>query len=480
MVMGELTQKTDLLIVGGGPGGYAAAFRAADMGMEVTVVDEEGKLGGVCLYCGCIPSKALLYLAELIYDTRRAAEMGLAFQPPQIDLAAVRNWRDQVVGKMSKGLETLAKNRDVQLFKARAAFAGPDRVKLQGSEVTNLFFDHAIVATGSHPTPLPGVELRAGGRIMDSTGALALPDIPETLLIVGGGYIGMELGQVYAAFGSKVTVVEMTDSLLPGIDKELVRPLARKLKELFANIYLKTKVKSFDEQPDQVKVVLEGEVDQPEQSFARVLIAVGRRPNSQDIGLETTKVQVDQRGFIEVDERRRTADERIYAIGDVAGGALLAHKAMHEGRVAVEAIAGQPAAFDYRAIPAVVYTEPSIAWTGLTEDEAKKQGIPIQVIRFPWSASGRATSMGANEGLTKVLFDPETGRVLGVGIVGREAGELISEGSLAVEMGALAEDVALTMHPHPTLSETVGESAEAFLGSPVDIMPPRKRGATAR
>jgi dihydrolipoamide dehydrogenase len=474
MVMGELTQKTDLLIVGGGPGGYAAAFRAADLGLEVTVVDVEGRLGGTCLFRGCIPSKTLLALALLMDEAGQAAAMGIEFGRPQVHLDAVRAWRDKVVNQLAGGVGTLARQRDVQVVKARAVFEGAQRVRLHGSELTNLDFRHAIVATGSQPIALPGVPFREGGRVMDSTGALALADIPATLLVVGGGYVGLELGSVYAALGSRVTVIEAFDRLLPGTDRELVRPLARRLEERFAAIYLNTKVQTLEERAGEVVVTFEGKVEPAQQSFERVLVAIGRRPSSAGLGLETTGVQLDERGFVQVDEQRRTADEHIYAIGDVVGGAMLAHKAMFEGKVAAEVLAGQPSAFDVRAIPAVVFTDPQVAWCGLTDEEAKKQGKAVQVTRFPWTASGRALTLGATEGLTKFIVEPATGRVLGVGIVGREAGELIAEGVLAVEMGALAEDVAQSMHAHPTLSETEAEAAGAFLGSATHILA-RKR-----
>ncbi len=475
MVMGEYTLKTEVLVVGGGPGGYAAAFRAADLGLEVTVVEMAERLGGVCLQRGCIPSKSLLFVSQLLYDAGRAGDlMGVSFAPPQVDLDKLRAWKDGVIDRLTGGLMTMAKRRDVEVVRGRAIFEGSDKVRLEDSELTEIEFKHAILASGSRPIVLPGMEFRPGGRVMDSTGALALPDIPESLLVVGGGYIGLELGSVYAALGSRVTVVELTDRLLPGTDKELVRPLGRRLSELFAAIHLNTKVKTLEEKEDRVLVTLEGQVEQPEQSFDRVLISVGRRPNSQDIGLESTRVQLDERGFVQVDEQQRTADERILAIGDVVGGMMLAHKAIHEGKVAAEVLAGRPAAFDAQAIPAVVYTDPQVAWCGLTEEEAKARGQQVQVTRFPWGASGRAVTMEATEGLTKFLVEPETGRLLGMGIVGRDAGELISEGVLAVEMGASAEDVALSIHPHPTLSETVEEAAALFLGSPTHTLP-RKR-----
>lgn len=473
MVMGELTQETQVAVIGSGPGGYAAAFHAADLGLEVTMVDTEPRPGGVCLFRGCIPSKALLFVTELLHDVKRAAGMGVTFGEPKIELAELRQWRDRVVDKLANGLVMLANRRQVQLIRARAAFEGPDRLRLTGHELTYLKFKRAIIATGSHPASLPRTEFREGGRIMDSTGALALVDIPGSLLVVGGGYVGLELGCLYASLGSRVTVVELDVGLLPGADRDLVRLLANRVEGAFHAIYLRTGVKSLKELDDRVEVELDGEVKESHQTFDRALVAVGRQPNSRDIGLETTKVKVNERGFVAVDERMCTADERILAVGDLVGGAMLAHKAMYEGRVAAEVIAGQRSVFDVRAIPAVAYTDPQVAWCGLTEDRARAQGIKIAVTRFPWSASGRALTLDAPEGMTKIVFDPETQQVLGVGIVGRHAGELIAEGVLAIEMGALAPDLALSMHPHPTLSETEEEAAEAFLGSATHILTKR-------
>jgi dihydrolipoamide dehydrogenase len=380
------------------------------------------------------------------------------------------------VERLAKGLMDLSKNRGVQVIKGRAAFEDSHHVRVQGSDISRFKFKHAVIATGSRATPLPGLDEKKGGRIMNSTGALALADIPERLLVVGGGYVGVELGSFYASLGSRVTVVENNDRLMTGADADLVQILARQLAELFEAIHTKSRVTSMEEREDGVEVTLEGAVDKPKQVFDRVLVAIGRTPSSQDIGIEKTKVSVNGRGFITVDEQMRTTDPHIFAIGDVVGGAMLAHKAMHEGKVAAEAIAGEPAAFDYQAIPAVVYTDPQIAWCGLTEEEARSRTQAVKVTRFPWSASGRAASMGLSRGMTKLIVDPETQRVLGMGIVGREAGEMISEGVLAIEMGALAQDLALTMHPHPTLSETEEEVAEAFLGSSTHILPAKKGG----
>jgi len=470
MVMGELTQETELLVIGNGPGGYAAAFRAADLGMDVTMVDTAQRPGGVCLFKGCIPSKTFLYLAELIYDADKAASMGISFGKPQVDLAGLRDWKAKVIDKMANGLVSLSERRGVQIVNGRAEFESSGTVRLYDSEVSRIKFRHAVLATGSRPIPFPGTDFKSGGRIMSSTGALDLADIPDKLLVLGGGYVGLELGTVYAALGSKVTLVEFMDGLLPGVDRDLVQPLNKKLKVIFEEILLKTKVTSLEETDRGVGVTLEGDVDNPQQTFDRVLVAIGRRPASQGIGLENTKVKLDDNGFVVVDDRMRTSDEKIFAVGDVAGGMMLAHKATREGKIAAEVIAGEPSAFDVRAIPAVVYTDPQIAWCGLTEEEARRAGRPVNVQRFPWKFSGRATTMGAPEGLTKILVDPESGRILGVGIAGRDTEGLISEGVLAVEMGALAEDMALSIHPHPTLSETEGEAAEIFLGTATHVL----------
>jgi dihydrolipoamide dehydrogenase len=471
--MGEATIETQVAVVGAGPGGYAAAFRLADLGLEVTLIDVEQRLGGVCLLRGCIPSKALLHIAQLIRDAGRAQGAGITFQEPEIDLEGVRQWKAGVVDRLTSGLATLSKRREVQRVQGRATFQSSGELRVQGSETTHVRFRHAILATGSRPIALPGTGFRDEGRVMSSAGALELTDIPKRLLVVGAGYVGMELGSVYAALGSRVTVVELTGEILPGLDRELVRPLERRAKEMFEAMHLETKVAELSEDDDGVTVTLDGEVDEPQQTFDRVLVAIGREPNSEEIGLENTDVAVDERGFVRVDEQRRTADGRIFAIGDVVGGMMLAHKAMYEGKVAAEVIAGEPAAFDARAIPAVVYTDPAIAWTGLMEHEARDPGRDIQVTRFPWRASGRALTMDAPEGLTKMILESDTERILGVGIVGREAGELIAEGVLAIEMGAVATDLALSIHAHPTLPETIEESAAAFLGHPTHILPPQ-------
>lgn len=474
MVMGEFTVETELLVIGAGPGGYAAAFRAADLGLEVSMVDTGDRPGGVCLFRGCIPSKTLLHVAELLHDASAAERMGVTFGEPTIDLKRLRDWKNEVVDKLAGGLMELCKRRNVQLFKGRAAFESSNHVRIQDFQTGHIKFKHAILASGSRERPLPGFPFAKGGRIMGSTEALALEEIPGRLLVVGGGYVGVELGSVYASLGSRVTMIEGNGRLMPGADADLVQPLAKRLEALFESIHLKTRVKGVEEADGGVKVSFESQTGQETAVFDKVLVAIGREPNVKDLGLEKTGITLTDRGFVKVDERMRTEDARILAVGDVVGGAMLAHKAMHEGKVAAEVIAGLPSAFDFRAIPAVVFTDPQIAWCGLTEDEARASGRKVRVARFPWSASGRAVSMGVSKGLTKMIVDAESERVLGVGIVGRDAGEMISEGVLAIEMGALAEDLAMSIHPHPTLSEGEEEAAEAFLGSSTHILPLKK------
>lgn len=455
-----MTDKKQLVVVGGGPGGYPAAFLAADMGMQVTMVDQEPNPGGVCLYRGCIPSKALLHIAKVINESREAKKWGVTFGEPALDLDKIRAFKESVVAKLTGGLGQLRSRRKIDFIQGRAKFA--DASTLVVNDRT-LAFEKAIIATGSRPAAIPG--LPNSPRIWDSTGALNLEAIPKTLLVVGGGYIGLELGSVYAALGTKVTVVEMMPALLPGADPDLVKPLAQKLQKEFAAILLGTKVAEMSEQADGIRVRFEGgNVKEPVQVFDRVLVSVGRKPNSADIGLDAAGVRVGPKGFIEVDPQRATSARSVYAIGDVAGEPMLAHKATHEGRVAVEAIAGKKTIFEPRAIPAVVFTDPEIAWCGITEAEAKKNGVEVQVSRFPWAASGRATTLDRHDGVTKLICEPGSGRVLGLGIAGPGAGDMIAEGVLAIEMGATAEDLALTIHPHPTLSESVMEAAEVFLG----------------
>jgi dihydrolipoamide dehydrogenase len=471
--MAEVVEN-ELIVLGAGPGGYAAAFLAADRGMKVTMIDAAEKPGGSCLHVGCIPSKALLHAAKLITDAGEADVLGLHFERPKIDVAKLRAfWQNKVVDTLAKNLLDLCKRRQVEYVRARATFV--DSQTLQLDNGSRRRFRHCVLATGSSPARLPALSLDSP-KVMDSTGALRLEDVPRTLLVVGGGYIGLELGYVYAALGSQVTVVELTDGLLPGVDRTLVRPLADRLKNLFHKIYLGTKVLRLTETSRGIQATLEGEeITEKEPVYDRVLVAVGRRPNSKDLGFENTKVEVDEKGFVKVNEQRRTTDASIYAIGDVAGEPMLAHKASHEGKVAVEAILGEKAAvFDPRAIPAVVFTDPEIAWCGLTETDAKRQNREVKVVRFPWAASGRAMTLGRTEGLTKLVLDPETEQVLGVGMVGAGAGELIAEGVLAVEMAASAKDLALIIHAHPTLSETVGEAAETLYGTATHLLRPKR------
>ena len=470
--------ETQLVVVGGGPGGYAAAFLAADLGMQVTVVDVEKRLGGVCLLRGCIPSKALLHVAKAMAEAEHLAEWGVTFDKPGIDLDKVRKRKDKVISTLTGGLGQLAKKRKVNVIHARAIFKDSQTLKLESVgdkplDDDRLRFEHCILATGSSPAKIPAFDI-GSNRVMDSTGALALPDIPESLLVVGGGYIGLEMGTVYGALGSRVSVVELLDDLLPGADRDLVKPLAKRLEGQFESIWLKTRVVSMAEQGESVEVTFEGDLEQKVHRFNRVLVSIGRRPNSAGLGLENTKVEVDENGFVVVDSKQRTADPTILAIGDVAGEPMLAHKAAHEGKVAVEVLAGEPAEFAPRAIPAVVFTDPEIAWAGLTENEAKAKEIAVQVAVFPWAASGRAQAVGRTEGFTKWLIDPKSDRVVGCGIVGPGAGDLISEAVLAIELGAAVRDLTDSIHPHPTLSETLGFAAEVYLGTATDLYRPKR------
>lgn len=476
------TRECELVVIGAGPGGYAAAFLASDLGLRVTMIDAAARPGGTCLHVGCIPSKALLHLARVIGDAQAIESCGIVFGKPKIDLESVRRWKDQLVTNLSRGLIELCKRRRVEVIRARAVFENSETIRLepvnerdqQGSDTSQTIrFGHAILATGSTPVALPGLELESP-RVMDSTAALELRDIPKSLLVIGGGYIGLELGTAYAALGSAVTLVELTDSLLAGVDRDLVKPVQKRLDGKFKGIYLRTKVAKMVESGSGVNVTFEGESAARHEIFDRVLVAVGRKPNTAGIGLEHTKVELDRKGFVRVDERRGTADEHIYAIGDIAGEPMLAHKATREARVAVEAIAGGPAAFDSRAIPAVVFTDPEIAWCGLTEADAVRGGQAIEVASFPWSASGRAATLHRPDGSTKIIFDPTSQRVLGVGIVGVDAGELISEAVVAIEMGAVLRDLAMSIHPHPTLSETLYEAAEVALGTATNLYKPKR------
>lgn len=466
--MSDAPSSTRIVVIGGGPGGYPAAFLAAERGMDVTLIDKEPNPGGVCLYRGCIPSKALLHAAHLIDDARGAAEMGVRFDAPTIDLEKLRKHKESVVSKMVRGLGSLAKQRQVRYIQGTARFedARSIVVDVADGEEERLSFDYAIVATGSRPATVKSLDI-GSPKIMDSTSALELEEIPQRLLVVGGGYIGLELGSVYASLGSRVTVVEMTSSLLPGVDHDLVEPLERRLKKQFEAILLDTRVVSVEDEDDNgLNVKLSGlPSGSSDRHFSRMLVAAGRRPNTESVGLERTAVEIDDHGFVVVDEQRRTGEPSIFAVGDVAGEPMLAHKATHEARVAVDAIAGEPSAWEPAAIPAVVFTDPEIAWAGLTETECLTLGIDHEVTRFPWSASGRAATLGRSDGVTKLILEPRTERILGVGITGPGAGELISEGVLAIEMGTVARDLQLTIHPHPTLSETLMEAADLLYGT---------------
>lgn len=464
-------QRSEVVVIGGGPGGYAAAFRAADLGLDVTLVSDEQRLGGVCLLRGCIPSKALLEATEFLLRTDDARSWGFDFADADVDLDRLRDWTSEIVDQLVSGLERVADGRGVTVMQGRATFTGADELRLTADDDTaTLGFEHAIIATGSRPIALPGTSF--DDRIIDSARALDLPDVPDRLLVVGGGYVGLELGTVYAALGSAVTLVEMTERLLPRVDQDLVEPLADQVRERFAGVHLETTVTELDPSGDEVRAVFDSHTAPDEQSFDRVLVAIGRRPNTDDLGLDATDVRVDDDGFIVTDEQRRTGANHVFAIGDAAGGTLLAHEAMHEGQVAAEAIAGQPSAFDVRAVPAVVYTDPQIAWCGLTERDAANAGRKVEVTRFPWRAAGRALTMEAADGMTKLVTDPQTHRVVGVGIVGRGAESLIGEGVLAVEMGAVADDLARSIAAHPTLSETLHEAADLLLGHPIHLPPP--------
>jgi dihydrolipoamide dehydrogenase len=475
---------TPLVVLGGGPGGYAAAFLAADEGLDVVLVERESRLGGTCLLRGCIPSKALLHVARVISEVDELrAEWGIHFAgPPQIDIQQVRARKDQVINTLTGGLQNLAKRRNVKVIRASGKFLDSTTLQLIGDDPSippegKLTFDHCILATGSVPAMPPSFQI-GSDRVMDSTGALQLADIPQRMLVIGGGYIGLEMGTVYAHLGSQVTVVELTDGLLPGADRDLVKPLHKRLDHLFGGrIYLNTKVGSVAEADSQVEVTFEGPGKYGHERFDRVLVSVGRRPVTRDIGLENTQVKVNQRGFVEVDRTQRTADPHILAIGDVAGDPMLAHKATHEGRVAAEVVLGHDVAFDRIAIPAVVFTDPEIAWAGLTEEQTKREGREVAVEVYPWAASGRAQALGRTEGLTKWLIDPQTQRVLGCGIVGPGAGELIAEATLAIEMGCEVRDVTETVHPHPTLSETLMNAGEVHFGTATEIYKPKRRPA---
>lgn len=470
---------SQVVVLGGGPGGYAAAFLAADLGMEVAIVEADPRLGGTCLLRGCIPSKALLHVAKVINESREMEEWGVAFGKLKINVDTMRARKEKVIDTLTGGLAQLAKRRNVKVIQARGIFVDSKTLQLEGGDPSTyegerLTYDHCILASGSVPA-MPKMFDLDSERVMDSTGALALADIPKSMLVVGGGYIGLEMGTVYAELGSEVSVVEMTDGLLPGADRDLVKPLAKRLTNLMHEIHLGTKVVSLKEAGDQVEVQMQGPELEGAFKYDRVLISIGRRPVTAGIGLENTQVTINERGFVETDDRQRTSDPHIMAIGDVAGDPMLAHKASAEGKVAAEVLAGEPAAFDKVAIPAVVFTDPEIAWAGITADEAKATGRKVTIAQYPWQASGRAIAMGKTDGLTKWIIDPETDRVLGCGIVGSGAGELIAEAVVAIEMGCTVRDIAESIHPHPTLSETVAFAGEVHLGSATEVYRPKRK-----
>jgi len=470
--------QTDIVVIGAGPGGYAAAFYAADLGRKVILVERDARLGGVCMNRGCIPSKALLNASHAIQVARESAHRGISFGEPTIDLEKLRAWKNSILEKLGGGIASLAKMRGVTVLHGRGHFEDSQTLRVESASAGNQFvrFDKAIVAIGSRPA-LPRAFDLGNPRVMTSTEALEIPDIPETLLVIGGGYIGMELGTVYATMGSKVTVIEALDIILAGADPDLVRPVAAYARKAFKEVRLKAKVLEIKSAGKQIKVISEYNGQKIEEVYDRVLVSVGRSANGQDLGLENTKVEREERGFIKVDERMQTTDPNILAIGDIAGGILLAHKASKEARIAVENLAGEGVAVnrDY-SIPAVIFTDPEVAWVGLTEQEAKQKNVAIEVAKFPWGASGRALTYDRVDGLTKLIIEPGTHRILGVGLVGHGAGELIGEGAVAVEMGATAEDLAAIVHPHPTLSETIMESAEAFFGHATHIVSKKKEG----
>jgi len=468
-----MTDTKQLIVIGAGPGGYTAAFLAADKGMDVTLIDMRENPGGVCLYEGCIPSKALLHVAKLLEETKHAAAWGLNYAEPEIDLDKLRSYKESVIGKLTGGTGQLVKQRKINYIRGRAIFTGSNSLsveKIDGGK-EDLTFKHAILATGSEVTRIPSL-WKDSERMIDSTGALELKDIPNRMLVIGGGIIGLEMANVYSALGSKVSVVEMMPQLIPGADKDLVSVLNRSLKPRLEKIMLKTQVKSIEENGEGLTVTFEGK-HSGEDTYDKVLMAVGRRPVTNGLGLENTSVQIDEKGFVSVDGTLQTSDPAIFAIGDIVGNPMLAHKASSEAKVAVDAILGKKVAFEPAGIPSVVYTDPELAWVGLTENYAKENGIEIEVQKFPWVASGRAVSMDRKDGLTKMIADPKTKRILGMGIVGPGAGEMIAEATLAVEMAATIDDIALTIHAHPTLSETVMETAEMFHGESTHIYKPK-------
>lgn len=469
--------KINLAVIGGGPGGYTAAFLAADLGMNVTLIDPEKNPGGVCLYRGCIPSKALLHVSKLINESRESHKWGVTFKEPEIDLDKLRGFKNRVVDQLTGGTGQLLKQRKITHIHGYAKFANSSTLEIDtvDGEKRSLSFDNIIIATGSHPIIIPGL-IPESPRIIDSTGALELESIPKSLLIMGGGVIGLEMGTVYCTLGSEVSVVEMLPGILPGTDRDLVRIFQKSVEKNYKKIMVNTKVVAMKEVKNGIKVSFESTTGEKfDETYEKVLVTIGRTPNSKNLGLENTKVVVGDRGFIEADNQLRTADPKIFAIGDVIGNPMLAHKASHEGQVAVEVIAGHKTAFEPNSIPGVVYTDPELAWTGITEDEAKEKGLNVSVSKFPWAASGRALSMDRTDGMTKLIFDKDTERILGMGIVGVGAGELISEGVLAIEMATLASDLKMTIHPHPTISESIMESAEMFFGTATSVYRPKRK-----
>ncbi|MFL3013362.1 MAG: dihydrolipoyl dehydrogenase [Candidatus Neomarinimicrobiota bacterium] len=469
------SKHTDILVIGSGPGGYAAAFRAADLGREVTLIDKDPTLGGVCLNRGCIPSKTLLHIAKVLEEADSLKKMGVTFSKPSIDIDLVRDWKNKVVSQLSGGIGQMAKARKVNTIQAVATFLSDTEVQLETDLNKEIItFDYCIIASGSSSSVIPGIPFD-NENVLTSKTALDLKKIPDSLLVIGGGYIGLEMGTVFSALGARVSIAEFLPNLLPGADTDLVKPLARKLKKEFDEILLSTKITKVESlKTSGLKVTMEKDGKEVSKDYEQVLVSVGRKPNTTKMGIDKTNVKVDDHGFISVDKYQKTSVKNIYAIGDIVGNPMLAHKATHEGKVAAEVICGLPAAFDAKAIPAVIFTDPEIAWVGLTETEAKKEGVEYEKGEFPWAASGKSLALGRNEGRTKILFDKETKRTIGVGIVGPNAGDLISEGALAIEMGADAEDISLTVHPHPTLGETFANAAEVFEGTVTDLYIPKK------
>lgn len=471
-----MSEKIKLTVIGAGPGGYAAAFLAADLGMDVTLVDLEKNPGGVCLYRGCIPSKALLHVAKLIHEAEHAKEWGIEFGKPKIDIDRLRNFKNKVVDKLTGGMGMIAKQRKINYIQGRASFLNSSTLKIEkvDGETIEHKFEKAIIATGSVIATVPSINIQSK-RLLNSTSALDLPEIPKSLLVVGGGYIGLELGSVYQALGTKVSVVEMLPGLLPGADRDLVNFLVRKINNSYEEVMTNSKVLEMKEVKNGISVKIQDEKgNTSEKTYDYVLMSIGRKPETRGLGLENTKVNLTDRGWIKVNKQLQTTDPNIYAIGDIAGEPMLAHKASHEGKTAVEAIAGHKVVFEPLAIPAVVFTDPEVAWAGLTEEQAKKEGIKYEVAKFPWAASGRALTLDRNDGVTKLIVDPDTQRILGIGICGPNAGDLIAEGVLAIEMGANVTDLKLTIHPHPTLSETIMDAAEVFFGQSSHYYKPKK------